>query len=132
MSNVFIEYKDIKIRILMKKIIKLTESDLNRIVFKVIQEQTEERNHIKAIQKFLNSKYPTFKLVIDGKTGRNSATEKAIMKYQSDIGVYPTDGVWGRITYDKMPQQDKKILKKFVAEEGDFFDKFMHWVGLDK
>jgi hypothetical protein len=54
------------------------------------------------------------------------------MKYQSEIGVYPTDGVWGNMTYEKMPPQDKKTLRNFVAEEGDLFDKFIHWMGLDK
>lgn len=115
----------------MKKIIKLTESDLTKIVERVIKEQSEERSHIKAIQRFLNNKYPTLKLVVDGKTGPNSATEKGIMKYQAEIGVYPTDGVWGAMTQEKMPAQDEKMLKKFVAQEGDLFDKFIHWVGLD-
>lgn len=112
----------------MKKIIKITESDLNKIVKKVIQEQSEERKFIRAVQKFLNSKYPSLKLVVDGKTGLNSATEKAIMKYQSEIGVYPTDGVWGPMTYEKMPLKDKKTIEKFIAEEGDVIDRFINWI----
>jgi len=77
-----------------KKIIKLTESDLNRIVGKVIKEQSEERKHTIAVQKFLNDKrVMNAKLIPDGKTGPNSETEKAIMKLQGMLGVYPTDGV---------------------------------------
>ena len=38
----------------MKKIIRITESDLTNIVKKVITEQTEEINFIKGIQRFLN------------------------------------------------------------------------------
>jgi len=36
-----------------KKIIKLTESDLNRIVGKVIKEQSEERKHTIAVQEYI-------------------------------------------------------------------------------
>jgi hypothetical protein len=113
----------------MKKVIRLTESDLHRIVTQVINEQSEERKHIRAIQRFLNWKYPTMKLVVDGKTGPNSQTEKAIMKYQGEIGVLPTDGVWGINTQEKMPKSDEKQLKKFMVEEGDIFDKFLDWLG---
>jgi hypothetical protein len=111
-----------------KKVIRLTESDLTRIVSKVIKEQTEERNFIKGIQKFLNTKGA--KLAVDGKTGRNSQTEKAIMDYQSKIGVYPTDGVWGPDTWDKMPSKDKELLKKLIAQEGGPIDMFLNWIGL--
>jgi len=114
----------------MKKVIKITESDLKMIVERVINEQGEERNYVKAIQRFLNYKYPTFKLMVDGKTGPNSQTANAIEKYQGQIGVM-TDGVWGPETIQKMPPADLKMLKKFVAQEGDLFDKFLHWVGLD-
>lgn len=113
----------------MVKIIKLTESDLRRIVKKVINEQTEERNFIKGIQQFLNTKGA--KLVVDGKTGSNSKTEQAIMDYQSKIGVYPTDGVWGPDTWDKMPEKDKVLLKKLIAQEGGLFDRFLNFIGLD-
>ena len=40
----------------MRKVVKLTESDLEKIVKRVISEQEEERKFTKAIQKFLNSK----------------------------------------------------------------------------
>jgi hypothetical protein len=111
------------------KIIKLTESDLTNIVKRVINEQTEERNFIKGIQQFLNTKGA--KLSVDGKTGPNSNTEKAITNYQSRIGVYPADGVWGPDTWEKMPEKDRVILKKMIAQEGGLIDKFLNLVGLN-
>jgi hypothetical protein len=112
----------------MKKVIRLTESDLTNIVKKVISEQTDERNFIKGVQKFLNTKGA--KLMIDGKTGPNSQTEKAIMNYQSKIGVDDVDGVWGPNTWEKMPSKDKSLLKDFVAKEGGVIDRFLNWIGL--
>jgi hypothetical protein len=47
------------------------------------------------------------------------------------IGVYPADGVWEINTWEKMPKEDQKKLKKLMAEEGDIFDKFLHWMGWD-
>jgi hypothetical protein len=111
-----------------QRIVRLTESDLTKIVQRVISEQTEERNFIKGVQRFLNTKGE--KLVVDGKTGRNSETERAIIKYQSKIGVYPTDGVWGKDTWDKMPEKDKKLLKDIVAKEGGIIDRFLNWIGI--
>jgi hypothetical protein len=52
------------------------------------------------------------------------------MKYQGEIGVLPTDGVWNINTQEKMPKSDEKQLKKFMVEEGDIFDKFLDWLGL--
>ena len=111
-----------------KKVVRLTEGDLMNIVKRVISEQTEERNFIKGIQNFLNTKCA--KLVVDGKTGRNSKTEKAISDYQGKIGLYPADGVWGQATWDKMPEQDKALLKKLIAKEGGIIDEFLNWLGL--
>lgn len=112
-----------------KKIIKLTESDLVSIVERVITEQYEEARIIKGVQHFLNQKLGT-NLKIDGKTGPNSNTSKAIEKYQAKIGVYPTDGVWGYDTYRKMPEEDKKLFKKSLAEQGSIIDKFLNWIGV--
>ena len=53
------------------------------------------------------------------------------MDYQSKIGVYPTDGVWGPDTWDKMPEKDKVLLKKLIAQEGGLFDRFLNFIGLD-
>ena len=46
------------------------------------------------------------------------------------IGVYPTDGVWGPDTWNKMPPKDKKMLSDFIAKEGGLFDRFLNWLGL--
>lgn len=112
-----------------KKIIRLTEDDLAKVIKKVITEQSEERNFTKAVQKFLN-KTMRAGLVEDGKTGPNSATEAAISKYQSKIGVYPSDGRWGENTWAKMPEQDRKLLKDLVAQEGGPVDRFLNWLGV--
>jgi peptidoglycan hydrolase-like protein with peptidoglycan-binding domain len=112
-----------------KKIIRLTESELAKVIGKVITEQSEERNMTRAIQKFLNQKMKAG-LEPDGKTGRNSATEAAISKYQSKIGVYPADGVWGENTWNKMPEQDRKLLKDLTAKEGGLVDTFLNWLGV--
>jgi hypothetical protein len=112
-----------------KKIIRLTESELAKVIGKVITEQSEERNMTKAVQKFLN-KIMRAGLVEDGKTGRNSATEAAISKYQSKIGVYPADGTWGENTWKKMPERDRKLLKDLMAKEGGPIDTFLNWLGV--
>jgi len=119
-----------------KKIIKLTESDLTRIVKRVIKEQSEEYNYNKAIQCFLNKKGikdDTGKpLVIDGSIGNypKSKSAQAIAKYQSKIGV-EADGVWGYDTNQKMPSADKAIFKQCVSDHGDILDKGAHFFGLD-
>ena len=83
----------------MGKVIRLTEADLTKIVKMVIKEQGEDRKLTMAVQKFLNDKnVMNAGLEVDGLTGPNSQTEKAIMKLQGMLGVYPTDGKWGEIT----------------------------------
>lgn len=113
-----------------KRVIKLTENELSAIVQKVINEQNEQKSFIRAVQRFLNGKINS-NLTVDGKTGPNSKTEDAISKYQTMIKVYPADGVWGVNTWEKMPIEDKKQLKKLVADEGGLIDKFLNWIGLD-
>jgi len=110
----------------MTKIIKLTESDLTRIVKKVISEQSIEREITQKIQAFLNKKMNAG-LELDGKTGRNSKTAGAISKYQSSIGVFPADGVWGPDTYSKMPEKDKIMLRDTVVEQGGVWKNFLKW-----
>jgi hypothetical protein len=111
----------------MGKIIRLTESDLTRIVEKVIYEQSIEREITQKIQAFLNKKMNT-QLELDGKTGRNSKTADAIKMYQRSIGVWPADGVWGPDTYSKMPEKDKIMLKNTVVEQGGVWKNFLNWV----
>ena len=90
----------------MGKVIRLTETDLTKIVKLVIKEQGEERKLTMAVQKFLNDKnVMNAGLEVDGLTGPNSQTEKAIMKLQSMLGVYPTDGKWGKATEDALEKK---------------------------
>lgn len=102
-----------------------------------LKEGIEDYEHNMAIQCFLIKKGITDdknqKIVKDGSIGRlpNSKSAQAISKYQSKIGVYPADGVWGPQTMEKMPSADKVMFKQCVSDEGDLFDKFVHWVGMD-
>ena len=96
----------------MKKIVKLTESDLTRIVKRVIKEQSENYKFTVAVQKFLNDKRVlNAKLKVDGLTGRNSQTEKAIMKLQSMLNMYPVDGIWGKETEDALEEYKPEWYK---------------------
>lgn len=105
-----------------KRIIKLTESDLEKIVSKVIKEQSEERKHIMAIQKLLNDKRVlNAKLEVDGKTGPNSRTEGAIMKLQSMLGVLPTDGVWGIDTEEALENNKPEWYKIWKSYKPSWF-----------
>ena len=101
----------------MKKIIRLTESDLKRLIERVVKEQDEEMYNITvAIQKFLNNRYKndkTFKqLTVDGKTGPNSQTEMAIKKYQKEKGL-DSDG---QIGHDTTGAMRKDGLGKFESK----------------
>ena len=97
----------------MKKFL-FTESQIKKMVDKVIVEQDEERLGIKTVQCFLNQpRILNAQLVIDGKTGVNSKTERAIMTFQtkknkinSNIVV---DGVWGYEIQKSLTPEEKKI-----------------------
>ena len=105
-----------------KKVIRLTESDLQKIVRRVVSEQSEEIKHTKAVQKFLNDKkVMDAKLVPDGKTGPNSETEKAIMKLQGMLGVYPTDGVWGPDTENALESKKSEWYKIWKSYKPGWF-----------
>lgn len=118
-----------------KKVIRLTESDLERIVSKVIRESREDMNTTKGVQEFLNMKKITGNdgkpLKVDGLTDNNltSQTAQAISKYQSMIGVRPADGVWGENTWEKMPKDDVKKLKDLIAKHGGPIDKLLNIIG---
>ena len=99
----------------MGKVIRLTEADLTKIVKRVIKEESEERKLTRAVQKFLND-VMNAGLEVDGLTGPNSQTEKAIMKLQSMLGVYPTDGKWGKNTEDAL-EKKKPMYKASVTIE---------------
>lgn len=118
----------------MKKVIKLTESDLKTIVERVISEQYDERQYIVAIQKFLNSKKiygdKNRPLVLDGRTDNNmmSQTAQAIAKFQKTLPNVEVDGIWGQETNNAMTQQDKKMLEKFLGEDLDVITRFTNWL----
>jgi hypothetical protein len=118
-----------------KKIIRLTENDLTKLVKRVISEQNLEREFVTAIQRFLTLKKITGDdgqpLQLDGRTDNNlkSKTAQAISKYQRAIGCRRTDGVWGEETWSKMPPQDRQQLEDLVAEEGGPIDQFINWIG---
>jgi hypothetical protein len=103
-----------------------------RSKYGLINEQDNYENHtfIKGIQRFLNEKIRAG-LKVDGLSDNNlkSETAKAIAKYQSKIGVYPTDGVWGKDTWAKMSPKDKQRCEDLVAEEGGIIDEFINWMG---
>ncbi len=92
-----------------------------------LTEQTEDLNINKSIQCFLNKRLNAG-LKVDGLMGDN--TEKAIESYQSKIGVYPTDGIWGNDTESKMTESDKKMLEECINEHSDIIDKVLRWFGL--
>ena len=106
-----------------KRVIKISETDLQQIVKKVIKEQSEKRKFTMAVQKFLNDKRILgAKLQEDGKTGPNSQTELAIQKLQGILGVYPQDGVWGPDTETALQEKKPdwyKIWKSY--KPGIFF-----------
>jgi peptidoglycan hydrolase-like protein with peptidoglycan-binding domain len=105
-----------------KKVIKLTENDLYRIVKRVINEQASDLNRKKSIQCFL-SKKGLYKGEIDGLMGEK--TEMAVEQYQVNAKVYPSDGVWGPETEKKMNDADKKIFKACQDQYGDMMDKIV-------
>lgn len=90
---------------------------------KNLKEQQEEQKQTKAVQNFLNTRLKA-NLKVDGIVG--PATKQAIEKYQQIIGVFPTDGVWGQDTYDKMPKNDKKIYDDYLSAGGDIIDKVLN------
>jgi hypothetical protein len=99
----------------------------------LINEQNESPELKKAIQCFLNKKGfrddANQPLKIDGLMGGKTA--QALSKYQSKIGVYPADGVWGPVTQNKMNGSDVQIFKQCVSDEGSFIDKGLHMFGFD-
>jgi hypothetical protein len=104
-----------------------------RSIYGLVNEQNESPELKKGIQCFLNKK--GFKdnanqpLKVDGLLA--GKTSEALTKYQSKIGVYPADGVWGNMTQNKMPDSDVQIFKQCVSDNGSFIDKGIHFLGLD-
>ena len=110
-----------------KSILGLHESFKQTEILKE-QEEVLNQNYIMAVQDFLNQTQGT-KLMLDGKTGPGSETEKAIRNYQSKIKYYPTDGKFGPDTIAKMKIKDPRNFEKFeelAAKHGDFIEKGTH------
>ena len=113
---------------------------MRNIVKRVIKEQDENYNFNKAVQSFLIKKkitdsnnQPVKKDGSIGTLAKNSKSAQAIAKYQSIIGVEP-DGVFGYDTMEKMKTKfpnDYKLWLQCKSEEGDLFDKGVHFFGLD-
>lgn len=102
-----------------------------------LNEGIEDYEYNRSIQCFLVKKGITDdenqKIVIDGSIGvlPKSRSAQAISKYQTAIRSFPADGVWGEDTMTKMPYADKVLFKQCISDEGDLFNKFMHWMGWD-
>lgn len=90
----------------MKKYV-LSESQVKKMVDAVIKEQTDMRSLVSTVQCFLNQ-VANAKLVIDGKTGPNSQTEKALKLFQQKKGVTP-DGVWGYNTQQTLTPMENNV-----------------------
>ncbi len=114
----------------MKKYI-FTESQIKKIIDTQVNEQSPERSFVVRVQRFLNEIFKsdkTFKqLSLDGKTGPNSQTESAIMKLQSMVKVYPTDGVWGPETEESMKKNRPDLYKIWENKyKPGFFSDFFN------
>lgn len=95
----------------MKKYV-LTETQIKKVVDKLIQEQTDIQSTTATVQCFLNQ-IMNAKLVVDGKMGPNSQTENTIKIFQEkklksgfDIAV---DGQWGYRTQNTLTPAEKQV-----------------------
>lgn len=95
----------------MKKYV-LTETQVKKVVDTIIQEQTDNQSLASTVQCFLNQ-VMNAKLVVDGKTGPNSLTEKALKMFQQkkvQAGhTIAVDGQWGFNTQQTLTPQENKI-----------------------
>jgi len=109
----------------MKKVIKLTEADLTRIVKRVIKEQNQlNGEEVYEIQNALNDYFKMKKVMQNGKLYQittdaqwGPATIAALKKFQSLEGLDP-DGRPGPKTYDA-------FHKLGLAQ--DVMDKIINW-----
>lgn len=91
----------------MKKYL-FTEEQIKKVVDHVINEQTDNSANTMMVQCFLNQIMKA-NLVVDGKTGPNSQTEKALKIFQSKKKVWPVDGVWGYQTQSTLTPMEQEI-----------------------
>lgn len=93
----------------MKKYL-LTEDQLKKVVDHVLNEQTDIQITVMIVQCFLNHpQVMNAKLVVDGKMGPNSLTDKALKAFQMKKKVYPVDGVWGYKTQSTLTPFEQKV-----------------------
>ena len=105
-----------------KKIIRLTESDLTKIVKRVIKEQNQmSGEEVFEIQNALNDYFKMkgikLRILTDAKWG--PATVNALKEFQKREGIDP-DGIAGPNTY--------KALHKLGLNQ-DIIDKAIAWIG---
>lgn len=109
----------------MKKYI-FTETQIKKMVDDVVNEQSEDlRSTVRTVQCFLN-KVMNAKLQIDGLTGPNSETEKALKTFQTQKNKMgnniDVDGVWGYNTQKTLTPQEQQIwkncLRQYTITEG--------------
>jgi len=105
-----------------KKVIRLTESDLTKIVRRVIEEQRqmsgEEVFELQtALNDYFKMKKINMRIPTDGKWG--PTTVKALKEFQKREGIDP-DGIAGPNTY--------KALHKLGLNQ-DIIDKAISWIG---
>lgn len=102
----------------MKKYI-LTESQIKKVVDTVLQEQTDTQSLNASVQCFLNQVLQA-NLVIDGKAGPGSLTEKSLMLFQQRKvkkgAKIDVDGTWGFSTQSTLTPEENKIWKKCVRK----------------
>lgn len=106
-----------------KRIIKITESDLTKIVKRVIKEQQNQLTSgdvyeiQNALREYFKLKRINVQIPVDGKWGPK--TIEALKLFQSKEGL-DVDGIPGKDTYD--------AFHKLGLHE-DLIDKLMKWVG---
>ena len=105
----------------MKKII-VTELQAKRLVDNIITEQ-ENNNFNKAVQCFLNKIYKV-NLKVDGFMGEQS--KNLLERFQSQKGIYPADGVWGKETESKLSKNELTLFAQCKSQYGDLFDKIFN------
>jgi hypothetical protein len=117
----------------MKKII-VNEQQIKKIIRSTINEQTENEKLIMAVQCFLNKKYKA-NLVVDGASGKDTKTEKLLMRFQQEklmngeeINV---DGAWGEETMSSLSEPELEVFRDCVSETGGIMDKIVHFLHLD-
>lgn len=102
----------------MKKYV-ITETQLKKIVDNLITEQTDIQTTTAAVQCFLNQVMMA-NLVIDGKGGPGSKTEKALKFFQqkkvNNGARIDIDGVWGYNTQKTLTPEENNIWKKCVRK----------------